>query len=278
MKMIFCVSSTTLNERERERDGVIIALHRATARLIEMLGIKKDSIGCLNKELAEQQQEQKEKLEEAVDDLRTRTQSAAVPNRFHRKQRWSSVAMTDLVTTISFPVPLRKTGNSGRLPLVLTEMAADTIRYHFCLILAEKRHPPITNPLASIHDEHPNFPTRSQIMLWRHMKWLDLSAKQTSKVSISLDSVSFIAQRAAYFRRLDELREANAYLYYRDGTWYNVGEEKRPVWPDEVREGRIRKQDSKGKRLTSSAMINETGFHKDTIDIFTSDIYHPTVS
>ena len=110
------------------------------------------------------------------------------------------------------------------------------------------------------------------------MKRLGFSYKQTSKVPIPLDSVSFVAQRAAYFRRLDELREAKAHVYYHDETWCNVGEEKRSVWLDEAGKGRIRKQDGKGKRLAISAMIKETGFHKDTIDIFTADFDHSMVS
>ena len=110
------------------------------------------------------------------------------------------------------------------------------------------------------------------------MKLLGFSYKQTSKVPIPLDPVSFVAQRAAYFRRLDELREAKAHLYYHDETWCNIGEEKRSVWLDEAGEGRIRKHDGKGKRLATSAMINETGFHKDTIDIFTADFDHSMVS
>ena len=110
------------------------------------------------------------------------------------------------------------------------------------------------------------------------MKRLDFSYKETTKVPILLDLVSFVAQRAAYFRRLDELREANAHLYCHDETWYNVGEEKRLLWLDEAGEGRIRKQEGKGKRLVISAMINETGFHKETIDTFTSDVDHSMVS
>ena len=263
---------------ERERDGVIIPVHKTTARLMKMLGIEEASIGRLKKELAEQRQEQKEKLEEAVDCPRTRTQSAAVPSRSHRKRRWSSVALSNTISTIAFPVPPCKTGNSGRPPFVLTEMAEDTIRYHFHLILAEKRYPTIINLLSSIHNEHLNFPIQSQTTLWRHMKRLGFSYKQTSKVPIPLDSVSFVAQRAAYFRRLDELREAKAHVYYHDETWCNVSEEKRSVWLDEAGKGRIRKQDGKGKRLTISAMINEAGFHKDTIDIFTADFDHSMVS
>ena len=237
-----------------------------------MLDIEEASIDHLQRELAEQRRQQKEKLEEAVDRPCTRTQSAAVPSRSHRKWRWSSVVLTDTISTIPFPVPPSKTGNSGRPPLVLTEMAEDTIRYHFHLILAEKRYPTIINLLSSIHNEHPNFIIQSQTMLWRHMKRLGFSYKQTSKVSIPLHSVSSVAQDAAYFRRLHELQEANVHLYYHDEMLCNVSEENGSVWLDEAGQGRIRKQDGKGERLVITAMINETGFHKDTIDIFTSDV------
>ena len=50
-----------------------------------MLGIEETSIGRLKKELTEQPQEQKEKLEETVDRPRTRTQSAAVSSQSYRK-------------------------------------------------------------------------------------------------------------------------------------------------------------------------------------------------
>ena len=110
------------------------------------------------------------------------------------------------------------------------------------------------------------------------MKRLGFSYKETSEVSIPLDSVSFITMRAAYFLRLDEPRAANAYLYYHSETQCNVDEEKRSVWLDEVVERRIRKQDGKGKRLAISVMINETGLHKDTIDIVTSNVDHSMVS
>ena len=139
--------------------------------------------------------------------------------------------------TIPFPVPPHKTGNSGGPPLVLTETAEDTIRYHFYLILTEKHYPKIINLLSSVHNAHSNFPIQSQTTLWHHMKRLGFSYKQTSKVPISLTSVSFVAQRTAYFSRLNELREANAHLYYHDDTWCNVGEEKRSLWIDEAREG-----------------------------------------
>ncbi|CAF1638577.1 unnamed protein product, partial [Didymodactylos carnosus] len=105
-------------------------------------------------------------------------------------------------------------------------------------------------------------------------KRLGFSYKQTSKVPVPLDAPSFVSQRAAYFRRIDDLRASGAHIYWHDETWVNVGEEKRSIWLDEANVGRIRKGDGKGKRLAISAMINEEGFHKDSVDIFTCAVDH----
>ena len=80
--------------------------------------------------------------------------------------------------------------------------------------------------LSHIHDERPDFPIRSEMTRLRHMKRLGFCYKQTSKATEPLDSVSFIAQRSAYFRYLDDLRTLGAFIYYHDETWYNVSEEK----------------------------------------------------
>ena len=97
-------------------------------------------------------------------------------------------------------------------------------------------------------------------------------------MAVPLDSPSFVAQRASYFRRLDDLRKSGALIYYHDETWCNVGEEKRSIWIDEAGHGRLRKTDGKGKRLAISAMINEEGFHTDSVDLFTCDVDHNMVN
>lgn len=134
------------------------------------------------------------------------------------------------------------------------------------------------NLLASLMMEHPDFPIASETTLWRQMKRLGFSYKQTNKVAIPLDSLSFVAQRAVYFRRLDDLRGSGASIYYHDETWCNVGEEKRSIWIDDAGQGQLRKTYGKGKRLAISAMINEEGFHKDSVDLFTCDVDHDMVN
>ena len=61
------------------------------------------------------------------------------------------------------------------------------------------------------------------------VKRLGFVYQQMKKVSTPLDSLTFIAQRAAYFRRLDDLRTSSVFVYYPDETWCQVGEEKRSI-------------------------------------------------
>ena len=49
---------------------------------------------------------------------------------------------------------------------------------------------------------------------------------------------------------------------------------KRSVWLNDKDEGRLKKSNGKGKRLAISAMINEAGFRKESVDIFTCDEEH----
>jgi hypothetical protein len=288
---------------DKEKDGPIIPLNSSTARIVAMLGISERSVVRLKKELADQLKKHEEEANQKAAGPRTRTQSAMSPSPSHRKRRYSSVRPSVPLLNLPPPVPAHKNGNCGRKRIVLSDAADDAIRYHFHLLLvrycffldyahcslslslslslvvkAEKRYPTVAELLASIHDEHHDFPITSEMTLWQHMKRLGFSYKQTSKVALPLDSVSFVAQRAVYFRRLDELRDAGAHIYFHDETWCNVGEEKRCVWLDEAGEGRIKKHDGKGKRLAISAMINETGFHKESVDMFTCDADHSMVS
>ncbi|CAF1329839.1 unnamed protein product [Didymodactylos carnosus] len=48
-----------------------------------------------------------------------------------------------------------------------------------------------------------------------------------------MDATAFQAQRAAYFRKLDELRAAHYILYYHDETWLKKYEEKTFIWFDD---------------------------------------------
>ena len=49
---------------------------------------------------------------------------------------------------------------------------------------------------------------------------------------------------------------------------------KHSVWLNDKGEGRLKKSNGKGKRLAISAMINEAGFHNESVDIFTCDEEH----
>ena len=49
---------------------------------------------------------------------------------------------------------------------------------------------------------------------------------------------------------------------------------RRSVWLNDKGEGRLKKSNGKDKRLAISAMINEAGFDKESVDIFTCDEEH----
>ncbi|CAF4145912.1 unnamed protein product [Rotaria sp. Silwood2] len=120
----------------------------------------------------------------------------------------------------------------------------------------------------------------------------------TSKVKVLLDDNSFVAQRACYFRKINELRKADALILFHDETWVNINEEKRSIWVDDSGKGRLRKTDGKGitliilpekifmyayifnigTRLGISAMIDKNGFHLPSVDIFDCSKDHSMTS
>ena len=135
-----------------------------------------------------------------------------------------------------------------------------------------------------------NFSIQPQITLRRQMRLIGFKYRQIAKTKIFLDSKSFQAQRAYYFRKLDELRSENAILYYHDETWLNKNEEKTIIWFDSQQHGCLRTAEGKGKyilvgklcsciiknvqvfslgqRLAISGLNSLKGFHLRSLDIF----------
>lgn len=117
-------------------------------------------------------------------------------------------------------------------------------------MLAEKLYPTTEKLLCRLQDDDRDFPIQSKTSLWRWMKRLGYEYKATSKISIPLDSIGCMYQRAKYFRILDEIRSDSTFIYYHDETWVNVGEEKTVVWVDPTTgSGRLKKNDTRGKDL-----------------------------
>ena len=116
------------------------------------------------------------------------------------------------------------------------------------MLLSEKIYPTTEKLLKRRQDNNPTFPIRSETSLWRWMKRLGFEYNRVSKVSTPLDSVSFMAQRAKYFAKLDEIRSNGSLIFYHDETWANSGEEKRMTWFDpNTGSGRLRNNDTRGK-------------------------------
>ena len=122
------------------------------------------------------------------------------------------------------------------------------LSYHFQLMLAEKLYPTTEKLLCRLQDDNSDFPIEGKTNLWRWMKRLGYEYKATSKISIPLDSIGCMSQRAKYFRILDEIRSDGTFIYYHDETWANAGEEKAFVWVDpNTGSGRLKKNDMRGK-------------------------------
>ncbi|CAF1552657.1 unnamed protein product, partial [Rotaria sordida] len=156
----------------------------------------------------------------------------------------------------------------GRPSIQLSEEADDDeIRFQFHLLLTEKIYPTIAILLERLLSAHKDFPVRSETALWRHIHRSDFTYQRTSKVKVVLDDNSFVAQRACYFRKINELRKADALILFHDETWVNINYEKRSIWIDDSGKGRLRKADGKGTRLGISAMIDKSGFHLHSVDI-----------
>ncbi|CAF4271409.1 unnamed protein product [Rotaria sp. Silwood2] len=114
----------------------------------------------------------------------------------------------------------------GRSSVHLSKQADSEIRYQFQLLLSEKIYPTTTNILERLRAAHDDFPIQSKTILCRNLHRIGFRYKSTTKVKIPLDHVSFVAQLAKFYRKIDELPMADALIFYHDESWSNVGEEK----------------------------------------------------
>ena len=119
--------------------------------------------------------------------------------------------------------------------------------YHVHLMLAERIYPTTDKVLTRILSDDPDFPIRSTSSLWRWMKKLGFAYKRTSKVVVPLDSSFYMAARARYFSKIDELRNNGTVILWHDETWCNQNEEKAFAWTDrDTGIGRLRHSSGKG--------------------------------
>ncbi|CAF4563551.1 unnamed protein product, partial [Didymodactylos carnosus] len=163
---------------------------------------------------------------------------------------------------------------AGRPKIQLTTLEQDTIRLTFHLLLKDKIYPTLENLLSALLAQEPDFPIRSRMSLHRQLKLIGFKYRQTKKANVLMDATAFQAQRAVYFRKLDELRSSKAVLYYHDETWMNRNEEKTVIWFDNEGFGRLRNSEGKGQRLAISGLISLSGFHLRLLDMFKCDKVH----
>ena len=119
--------------------------------------------------------------------------------------------------------------------------------YHIHLMFAERIYPTTDKALNRILMDNPDFPVRSKTSLWRWIKKLGFVYKRTSKVTVPLDGLSFMAARARYFTAIEKFRSNGSKIFWHDETWCNQYEEKSYVWTDGTTgTGRFRQSDGKG--------------------------------
>ncbi|CAF4770778.1 unnamed protein product, partial [Rotaria sp. Silwood2] len=232
-KVLFCIITFV----ENEKDGPLIPLNNCNARLVAMLGISETSLLRLKNEMRMLQVAQEE-----LQPHHLRSQSKA--RRPLKQKPRSSSAASALMTNV-LPDPQPPNQRVGRSSVHLSEQADSEIRYQFQLLLSEKIYPTTTNILERLHAAHDDFPIQSKTTLRCNLHRIGFRYKSSTKVKILLDHVSFVAQRAKFYRKIDELRMADALIFYHDESWLNVGEEKRSIWVDNEVRGRIRKNDGK---------------------------------
>ncbi|CAF3021399.1 unnamed protein product [Rotaria sp. Silwood2] len=238
---------------ENEKHGAQIPLNNCNARLVAMLGISEASLLRLKKEMRTSQV-----AKEEIQPHRLRSLSKA-GRRSRRKARSSSSGLA--LIRDAAPEPQSPKQRPGRVPVRLSEEADSEIRYQFQLLLSEKIYPTTTNLLQRLHAAHHDFPIRSKTTLRRNLYRIGFSYKSTKNIKIPLDHVSFVAQRAIYYRKIDELRAADSLIFYHDESWLNIGEEKQSIWVDR-------------NRIAISAIMSINGFHLPSVDIFSFSKLH----
>lgn len=150
---------------QNEKNGPTIPLYNVNERLNAMLGISKQSILNLKREMEELQREHNDQGESERSP--TRAAASLRIKQPHRKQSWSSSK-----TNVNIPVPLapKKKEHSGRKGIQLSEYAEDMIRLQFHAILSKKEYPTTAKLLSCLKSNCSDFALLSQTTLWRHMK------------------------------------------------------------------------------------------------------------
>ena len=114
-------------------------------------------------------------------------------------------------------------------------------------MFAVRIYPTIDKMLNRILMDDPDFPLRSKTSLWRWIKILGFVYKRTTKVTVPLDDLSFMAARARYFTTIERFRSDGSKIFRHDETWCNQYEGKSYVWTDGTTgTDRFRQSDGRG--------------------------------
>ena len=236
---------------EKERDGPMIPLNLTTPGLVAMLGISEHSMSSLKaemKRLLEMKQSDQRNITKNRE-LRARltstyssTSRSPLVSRSHRNRKFTTVSIGQTsLFSVPTPMPPNRISNSHRPRTYLTE-EVDEVRFTFHLLLAERMYPTTELLISRLLSLHLNFPIVSRTSLWRYVKKTGFLYKTANKVKVPLDDIKFVAQRAFFFQKIDELRRNNTKIFFHAETWTNDGQS---VWITNEGIGRLKKTEGK---------------------------------
>ncbi|CAF3944155.1 unnamed protein product [Rotaria sp. Silwood1] len=168
-------------------------MYNVTDRLMHMLNISHGSLFNLKQELTATMEDRNASKRT----LRSRTATVEDETEFPRAKSSN------------------RSGRSGRSNIILSEYRKDILRYEFHVLLSEKQYPTLRRSLTRLKKDLPEFLINSITILSKHLKELGFVYRRTASVKTILDSTYFIAERARYFHRLNELEEED------NAKWHN---------------------------------------------------------
>lgn len=140
--------------------------------------------------------------------------------------------------------------------------------------------PTLNKVLSEVNDDPEIFDKNiSRTTLYRILKDIGFSFQKRTRQAVLLERQDIILWRRKYLRRIRELKEKGASVYYLDETWVNEGHTQTRVWHDTTIKTSYEASSSnltvgltapkgKGRRLIVTHIGNHEGFVKDAADIF----------
>ncbi|GFY38867.1 DDE_3 domain-containing protein [Trichonephila inaurata madagascariensis] len=135
--------------------------------------------------------------------------------------------------------------------------------------------PTLSEVLKEVNDDAEIFSKNiSRSTLYRLLKDMGFTFEKRKRQAVLLERHDIILWRRNYLRKIRELREENAPIYYLDETWVNEGHSETQVWQGSYEASSsnltvgLTAPKGKGRRLIITHIGSKDGFVRDAADIF----------